>query len=256
MEKISEHVTLLRVTDGDWTFSPALIYDGTELILVDTCYLHQYENLKEEIVRAGFAMSDLTQLILTHQDGDHMAAARAVRGDAPRLRVLAHRLEAPCIDGSRLPIKLAAMGINIEAFSPVEMARYKQRKSAIDNGSTAVEQILEDGDVLPWCGGMEVIHTPGHTPGHISLFVREDGVLIPGDALLRAEGGEELGNLVGPMGKVCQDIDEAMQSLRRFHDFPIQKVACFHGGVFEGDVQVALWEIENVKGPYKGIRGD
>lgn len=43
---------------------------------------------------------------------------------------------------------------------------------------------LADGDVLPVNGGMRVVHTPGHSPGHISLLVELTGTLITGDALL------------------------------------------------------------------------
>lgn len=43
---------------------------------------------------------------------------------------------------------------------------------------------VKPGDILPWCGGIEIIDTKGHMPGHISLYLKEFKTLITGDALV------------------------------------------------------------------------
>ncbi|HZB48938.1 MAG TPA: MBL fold metallo-hydrolase, partial [Mycobacteriales bacterium] len=50
---------------------------------------------------------------------------------------------------------------------------------------TAAEEFL-DGSLLP--GGLRVVHTPGHTPGHVSLLHEPTGVLVTGDALFNVRG--------------------------------------------------------------------
>jgi glyoxylase-like metal-dependent hydrolase (beta-lactamase superfamily II) len=47
---------------------------------------------------------------------------------------------------------------------------------------------IDDGDVLPVLGGLEVVHTPGHTPGSVCLYARRDGLLFVGDMLQRRFG--------------------------------------------------------------------
>ena len=47
---------------------------------------------------------------------------------------------------------------------------------------------LQDGDRLEPMGGMEVVHSPGHTPGSISLYFAREGLLIAGDALQYRRG--------------------------------------------------------------------
>ena len=52
-----------------------------------------------------------------------------------------------------------------------------------------IDEYLEDGSRLELAGGLRVIFTPGHTPGHLSLYLERSKVLIAGDALT-AEGGQ------------------------------------------------------------------
>ena len=51
-----------------------------------------------------------------------------------------------------------------------------------------VDEILEDGQSLPVLGGLRVVGTPGHTPGHVSFYAQECGVLFCGDSLRCPEG--------------------------------------------------------------------
>jgi len=52
-----------------------------------------------------------------------------------------------------------------------------------ENASVEVDMVLTDGEELAYCGGIIVIHTPGHTPGHICLYHKESKTLIVGDGL-------------------------------------------------------------------------
>jgi glyoxylase-like metal-dependent hydrolase (beta-lactamase superfamily II) len=240
--KISAHVAMLDFSDPP--FHPALLFDDSEVILVDTGFLHQYDQLKRTIEVEGFALSSLTGLVLTHQDCDHMASARALRGDAPRLKVMSHVEEVPYIDGTRTPLKLAAMGTDFENFSSEKMEWYRKRRDCIEMGSTPIDRTLSGNDVLSCCGGIHVVHTPGHSPGHISLFIQEDGVLITGDAMHIREG-ELFGPMTEPMHMTAPtpDVPLAVKSIEQFKTYPVRKVLCYHGGLFEGDFRGAVEEI-------------
>jgi glyoxylase-like metal-dependent hydrolase (beta-lactamase superfamily II) len=51
-----------------------------------------------------------------------------------------------------------------------------------------VDEIVQDGQVLPILGGLRVVETPGHTPGHISFFAPAVGVLFCGDSMVSENG--------------------------------------------------------------------
>lgn len=103
-----------------------------------------------------------------------------------------------------------------------------------------VDHIVEDGDEIPFCGGIRVIFTPGHTPGHICLYLQESNILIAGDAL-----SIDRGELRGPTTPTIADVPLAQQSLRALLDFNIEKMVCFHGGLSTENVNKQLISLIN-----------
>ncbi len=90
----------------------------------------------------------------------------------------------------------------------------------------AIDEYVEDGTRLDLAGGTRVISTPGHTPGHISLYLERSKVLIAGDALTA-----ERGTLNGPNPNMTLVMPTAIQSIRRLADLQIDTIVCYHGGV-------------------------
>ena len=58
---------------------------------------------------------------------------------------------------------------------------------AMKNQKLKVDRTISDGEILPYCGGIQIIHTPGHTPGHVAFFRPSDKVLITGDAIVTVD---------------------------------------------------------------------
>lgn len=116
-------------------------------------------------------------ILLTHGHFDHRGAVRQLADlwDAP---VYAHHLELPYLTGrSDYPPPDPTVGGGAMArLSPL----YPRR--AIDLGDR-IQALPEDGGV-PGMPGWRWIHTPGHTPGHVSFFRDQDRVLIAGDAFV------------------------------------------------------------------------
>jgi glyoxylase-like metal-dependent hydrolase (beta-lactamase superfamily II) len=89
-----------------------------------------------------------------------------------------------------------------------------------------VDEQVENDTRLGLAGGTQVIFTPGHTPGHISLYLEGSKVLVAGDALT-AEGGY----LNGPNPLATLDRHTAMRSVKRLAHLDVDTIVCYHGGV-------------------------
>ena len=101
-----------------------------------------------------------------------------------------------------------------------------------------VDEHLEDGDRLDLAGGTRAIFTPGHTPGHLSLYLERPRVLVAGDALT-AEGG----HLNGPNPPFTLDVGEATRSVRRLAELDVETIVCYHGGVVGDDANGQLRKV-------------
>jgi glyoxylase-like metal-dependent hydrolase (beta-lactamase superfamily II) len=120
--------------------------------------------------------------------------------------------------------------------SPEMLEQRPQMREALERlEPVGVDEHLEDGERLDIAGGIRVIFTPGHTPGHLSLYLERSKVLIAGDAL-RAERG----SLNGPNPAMTLEMRTALQSLRTLADLEIDTIVCYHGGVVSEDANGQL----------------
>jgi glyoxylase-like metal-dependent hydrolase (beta-lactamase superfamily II) len=101
-----------------------------------------------------------------------------------------------------------------------------------------VDKILTDGEELFYCGGITIINTPGHTPGHISLYHKPSKTLIAADALIVKDG-----QLQGPVPEHALNYDLAMKSISKFMAYDINAVICFHGGLFNNNCNQRISEL-------------
>ncbi len=202
---------------------PVLIRDGEHLILADTCYPLMAEPLLTAIREAGSDPAAIDFILITHQDIDHIGCVKDILPFCPRASVACHEDEAPYIRGDLPPVKYT------------ELSEDHPFRQAYARRVVPVHQLLRDGDLLPYCGGISVFHTPGHTPGHICLYVREARALIAGDALNIQDGA-----LTGPNPVYTQDMALAHRSLEKLIQLPIECVYTFHGGAYRGDVPTSL----------------
>ncbi len=209
---------------GTSVVHPVLLTGEEGTTLVDTGFPGQGPALEAALGAHGLAITDLDRVILTHQDVDHIGNLPAVA--AGRATVLAHRLEAPYIEGRERLLKFNPERMQQMVARLPEAARAQFQKLMSDPPKAKVDVLLEDGEELPLYGGLQVIHTPGHTPGHISLYFPRHRVLISGDAMRVVRG-----QLEGPGPEVTQDMPLAMASLRKVPE-DVEYVLCYHGGLF------------------------
>jgi glyoxylase-like metal-dependent hydrolase (beta-lactamase superfamily II) len=219
---------------------PTLVWDEKDAVLIDAGFPGQLEPLREAIGQAGVSLDRLTRLIITHQDIDHIGGIAALLALNDRIEVLAHEQDRPYIVGEKQLIKLSPerMAQFSERLSSLPEERRKAVLDSFTNIRARVDRTLADGERLPFCDGIIVIHTPGHTPGHISLYLEQSKVLVTGDALNVSDG-----QLVGPRAPMTPDMDQATSSLKKLARYEIETVVCYHGGRYTGDVNARIAEI-------------
>lgn len=82
------------------------------------------------------------------------------------------------------------------------------------------------GDIFDWGGGCEIIGTPGHTPGHISIRSLQNDFMITGDAAVVENGELAIAN-----PGYCLDMEQARISLEKLVQSPCRCYICYHGGI-------------------------
>jgi glyoxylase-like metal-dependent hydrolase (beta-lactamase superfamily II) len=217
---------------------PTLLSEGDQVILIDCGFPGQAALIRQAIEETGTDLSQLKTIILTHQDLDHTGAAAAIKEELPDVQFWSHRAEQHYIQGDWIPAKIDWLTHTL-ADQPEEARDFYQSMLANSrNFRVPIARTLQDGEELPMLGGMRVIHTPGHTPGHISLYLRQHRLLISGDAFRVVDG-----NLQRMSPDFNLDTGWSVRSMQRLQEYPIETAICYHGGLFRGDVNVRLTEL-------------
>jgi len=226
--RIAKNVEMLEIITNMGTIYPTLVWDDNNLVLIDAGLPGQIELFKKAIEGAGFDVKNITAIILTHQDIDHIGCVTDLLELAPNAKVLAYKDEAPYIDGRETPIKLATMEANYANLPDDRKAWYEQLKRGFASCKIKINKELEDGEILPICGGIQVVYTPGHTPGHICLYLQEGKVMVVGDAAI-IENGE----LIGSRPQITWDTKLAEESFEKIKNHEHDAIVTYHSGLYK-----------------------
>ncbi len=180
-------------------------------------------------------------IILTHDHPDHAGAARAL---AVRwaCQVLVHPAELAIARGSFAAMWRHAGPLDRYIILPAISALGPRRRDAIleRNSLTPVLEVLGPDGGIPWLPGWRWVHTPGHTPGHVSFYRADDGVLITGDALVTLQVNTLAGmvrgrqGLCGPPWYTTADPVAARASIRTIASLEPRVLASGHGDPLTG----------------------
>lgn len=164
-------------------FVNAFLIEDKGFTLVDTGYKNSLYTIFKAISEAGKDPYRIKQVILTHCHPDHAGSAAAVNRKL-NIPVYAHRAEKPLLEAgvSGRPCRRSPGLVNWIVYTTFIKNADKT------NEPVQVEESLNDGDELPGAGGLRVLHTPGHSAGHISLLLRQEGLLIAGDICAHVSG--------------------------------------------------------------------
>lgn len=165
--------------------SAYILARNSKAVIVDTGHAGLIEDIDAGLQRIGVAWSDVDDVILTHMHSDHVGGLPEVMERATSAS--AHAGE-PDIDAMQSPRPIEAVADGDEVF------------------------------------GLQIIGTPGHTPGHVSVLDQAAGILVAGDALISA-GGE----ILGASPRFSSDMSAANDSVRKLATFDYSTILVGHG---------------------------
>lgn len=158
-----------------------LIEDDDGLTLVDAGVPAQMELLQSGLERIGAEITDITAVILTHIDPDHIGLAEPLRKEGIPVWVHEDGYET-ALEGIGKPPIGAFLLMWRPAF--VRFFRALMQDGMGDEEPIAEVNTFTEGQVLDVPGQPEVIHTPGHRKGHCSFWLPDSRILFAGDALI------------------------------------------------------------------------
>ncbi len=174
--QINKHVHALRIPFSITTplgtsidrFVYVSIISGMEVCLIDTGVASAEEVIFDYLRTIDRKVSDISRIILTHSHPDHIGATRAIKMETG-CSVAVHSAEKAWIEN----VEFQAGERPVPGFH------------SLVSGSAAVDRALEDGDIIDLACGLklQVLHTPGHSKGSVSLFLPGYNILFSGDAV-------------------------------------------------------------------------
>lgn len=232
---IDEGLYVLELGPIERRMHLTMICDDDNVVLVDAGLPSQIEDIRAETIKAGVEFERINKIIITHHDLDHIGSLASIINDSNnKIEVLSHSDEKPYIEGDKMPIKFTQERLN----SIPEDRRNEMIEQIRTLKRSKVDRTINDEEELNYCGGIKIIHTQGHTLGHICLYLEKYKTLVSGDALNVVND-----ELVGPKPEYTFNMDQAIESLKKLTKYNIEKVICYHGGVFTNNPNEKIAEI-------------
>lgn len=198
--------------------NPYLLIDPDGLTLIDTGIPGSHKKILRFMKDLGYAPQALKRILITHADFDHVGGLAALQVTSGA-HVYSHSIEAVGISEGHSTRALKPRSALVK-FLFDSMARLFKPKPA------RVEEAVKDGQTLPALGGLRVLETPGHTPGHLSFFLPSAGVLFTGDSIVSEKTG-----LRGSTGANNWDQPKSDASVRKQAALGAKIVCPGHGEV-------------------------
>lgn len=147
-----------------------VLHDGAEAVVIDTGLAGETFAVRRLFRRLGLSPASLKAVLLTHGHLDHAGNVARLK-DWSGATVFAHPAEQNHLDGT-YPYRGATRWCGrLEAFG----------RAALGYRAVKIDQFLAEGQLLPFWGGLRVIHLPGHTLGHCGFYSARHQTLFSGD---------------------------------------------------------------------------
>lgn len=196
-----------------------LMEDRDRLVMIDAGYPGDGPKIVDALASIGRKPEDIGNIIVTHAHPDHIGAlADMQRRSGATVHV--HPADRAVVEGKPLQLLTRSPGF----ISWVIMTLFMSKVPVLE--ATKVDRELTEGDVLPFAGGLEVIHIPGHSAGQVALmWPRHGGVLFAADACMNLLGLRDMPGY--------EDISEGHRSLEKLARRNFEIAVFGHGGAIK-----------------------
>jgi glyoxylase-like metal-dependent hydrolase (beta-lactamase superfamily II) len=195
------------------------------LTLVDSGLAKRKDIILGAVAGAGKQPADLRHILITHHHIDHIGSLADLK-DATGARCYVHPADSPIVRGEE-PQPGPNPGSLLGKLAGPLLSRMSPPAPPAE-----VDVEVADGEELPLAGGIKAVHTPGHTPGHLSFLLPSKNVLFVGDA------AANMLRLGLPIGMFTADRQQAKESIGKLAALEFD-VACFgHGRVLKGEANL------------------
>jgi glyoxylase-like metal-dependent hydrolase (beta-lactamase superfamily II) len=192
-----------------------LLEDEDGITVIDTAVPG---SAKAIMAAADDARGEIRRIALTHAHGDHVGSLEALHKRLPEAEVLISARDARFLRGDK----------SLDPDEP--QAKLKGSYVQVDVEPT---RLLAPGDRV---GSLEVVASPGHTPGHVAFLDTRDGTLIAGDAF-QTLGGIAVSGKIRPLfplvAMATWHKPTALESARRLRALDPSRLAVGHGRVID-----------------------
>lgn len=209
---------------GDFINSFAFLDADGQVTLVDCGLSRAPRRIVEALAGIGRTPADVTRIVLTHAHFDHAGGAHEMVQRTPVTGVDMHEADVP----------FALAGHNATPADST-MGRLLSRGPTARFTPFPVVTELVDGQLIDVAGGLRVVHTPGHTPGHISLLHEGSSVLITGDAIFNMGS-----RMRWPTAALCTSHRQNQQSAHVLGELEYGVAAFTHGPEIRDNAREAV----------------
>jgi glyoxylase-like metal-dependent hydrolase (beta-lactamase superfamily II) len=194
MTQITERIRCVEVARADGLITQVYILSCEGgIILVDVGFTQLcLNNISAELREIGKGWGDVRMVLITHAHGDH-------------------------IDNLERVLELAG--------NPEVIIGEGDEKMLEEQTGVKADAILDTGDLIGACGGIEVVRIPGHSDGNLCFYLRKERALIVGDTIF----GDEDGSLYPPPEKYSSDAALAARGLSKLLNYDFDALLLSHG---------------------------
>jgi len=192
---------------------------GDDLTLVDTGLPGEEASVIAGIEKIGRKPNELNHILITHAHMDHMGSLAALK-KVSGAQIVASSKEVDYIGGVKKTWTMGREGLGGKLFKGV---LYLLETFSFNYEPVPVDVPCQGGEVIDCFGGIQVIASPGHSPGSLSYYQHERKLLFTGDAL---SGAPQL-QLPPRLG--CADYREALTSVGKLAELDVAICLFGHG---------------------------
>jgi len=214
-------------------YMSAYIVEGEEIALIDTCVPKSWEVLRSAIISRGFSLSDITRIFITHEHPDHLGAVSKLLEENSRAKVYINPVAEEALTRPA-DIRNKKSG----QFDRVAQVFEKFNELGGLMEPTPVSRIchLHDGDIFELGNGesLEVIFTPGHLPGGITLLERKNNGMFINDLVGNYFADADAQLILFPMGS---DLKKSIESMKKVINRDVDYLYLGHYGLFNNNIR-------------------